>query len=125
MKTLLKLGLLATAGYLLWREYAAGAQEPGGAEQPGVAAPGAGEAAGAAPAAPPSATPTLVGEAAAAAGEGPLLNYDQWAYYYRQVRGVTAPDYGAVFPGAERSYRMTVDEWWSGLVAYGLAGGVA
>lgn len=46
-----------------------------------------------------------------------LLNADEWNYYYTQVRGTPGPDPTAIWPNQDRSYRMTFDEWLSGIRA--------
>lgn len=52
----------------------------------------------------------------------PLLNSDQWNYYYSQVRNVPGIDPLLLFPGVDRSKTYTVDEWWSASQARGLSG---
>lgn len=109
MKTALKILLIAVGLYLVWRYLSA---RGAGAE----AAPGQ--------LPPPSPTCELVAAAAAQAGypAGTLLNTDEWNYFYTQVRGAAAPAPEDVWPGRERNYRMTLDEWWAGVSQHGLSG---
>lgn len=76
------------------------------------------------PGATVSATLTLVANAAATAGypAGSLLNWDQWNYFYQQVRGVPGPDMSNVWPNRPRGYQMTIQEWWAGAQSLGLSG---
>ena len=64
--------------------------------------------------------------AAAAANDSHLANgameFDRWNWYYRQIRGVAGPAIETVFPGLSRDYKMTLDEWWSGVAPKGLSG---
>lgn len=131
----LKYGLFAVGGYLLWQKLAGGGSLTNLFTMPNQL--------------PAGNTPVAGGTAAAAtaqvtAGSSPvpsvdlrsmmmakgadvlqstggLLNGDQWSYYYTQVRGVPGPDTTEVWKDRDRSYKMTIDEY---LGATGLKGGI-
>lgn len=118
-----KLILLGGAGYLAYRRYFAPAET-------GPSGPATGTD-GSTPPESPYPEPTLdtKGELvrrARQAGytEAPLLlAYDQWNYFYQAIRGTSAGAWeDVVTGGADRSYRMTVDEFMTYLTARGLAG---
>lgn len=66
-------------------------------------------------------TKTSLADAARKANPGGdgLLNADQWNYYYSQIRGVPGPDPGGIWPGRDRGYRMSIDEYWSAVSTIG------
>jgi len=107
LKTLL---ILAGGGLAVW--YFMRGRQAAATETTPAAAP------------PPSPTKDLVEAAAMQAGfpKGSLLNCDQWNYFYQQVRGIPGPDPLDVWPNRERSYQMTIEEWWTGVSAKGLSG---
>jgi hypothetical protein len=74
--------------------------------------------------APSTATKDLIRTASTKAGYAAdgRLNYDQWNYFYRQVRGVDGPDPETVFPGQDRTFLLTLDEYWAGASQHGLSG---
>lgn len=116
MKDVMKIVLLLVGAYLVWLYLSRRAStQPQPAAQP--------QAAGTAPPVP-SATPALVAAAAAQAGyaAGSVLTADQWNYFHTQVRGTPAPDPLEVWPDRDRSYKMTVTEWWTGMSTKGLGG---
>ena len=39
------------------------------------------------------------------------LTFDQWNYYYADIRGVPGPRIEDIFPGTDRAYLMTAEEW--------------
>jgi hypothetical protein len=53
-----------------------------------------------------------------------LLNFDEWNWFYAQVRGVAGPTWEAAamtaFP--DRNYRMTVEEYLALVTPLGLKG---
>lgn len=73
---------------------------------------------------PPPATMELIRAASIQAGypSGSLLNCDQWNYFYSGVRGIAGPDPLVVWPERDRSYQMTIEEWWTGVSQHGLSG---
>ena len=71
----------------------------------------------------PAYSPTTrdrVANAARLAGNPDLLSFDQWNYYFEQVRGIPGPPIEAVFPNLNRATRMSVDDWWNAIAARGL-----
>ncbi len=64
----------------------------------------------------------LVAAAAARANRPTLQTFDEWNWFYSQVRGVPGPAIEDVFPGRDRGYRMAIDEWWAGVSQHGLSG---
>jgi len=116
MKDAIKIVLLLVGAYLVWlylsRRGVTAPPQPATTEGPTAAT------------VPASATPDLVAAAAARAGypAGATFTADQWNWFYRQARGTDAPDPLEVWPNRDRSYRMTLAEWWSGMSGAGLAG---
>jgi hypothetical protein len=113
MRDVLKYLLIGVGGYLLIRQIF-------GHHETAVSAP---------PEPTPSPVPgpdtkRLVLEAAQKAGNGdnPMLTFDQWNYYYEQVRGAHGPAIEDAMPGVDRNFRMTVDEWWAAVQKVGLRG---
>jgi len=53
-----------------------------------------------------------------------LMNFDQWNYYYQQVRGVAGPAFEDINSGHDRSYLMSINEWYANVqnAPGGLAG---
>lgn len=61
-------------------------------------------------------------QSGAPAGWDHLYTWDQWNYFYAQVRGVPGPDLSNAWPGRDRGYRMAIDEYWAAMTAQGLSG---
>lgn len=114
---LLKAGLLLIGGYLVLRFMQQQQQPP---SEPATGPVPAG------PGAAPSDIKSLVAQVAAAANPEVrplLLDSDQWAYYFRELRGTEPPAWEAIFPGAtDRQKRLTIDEWWAAASQAGLSG---
>ena len=131
--SLIKLGALGVGAYLLWQHFskqqASGSQaaQPDQTMRPAVlpslpATPvPAPVPATPAPTPPPAPTNDLKTLMLRKSGPG-LYNADQWNYFYHEVRGIDGPDPLLVWPGRDRAYRMTWDEWWAGVSGFGLSG---
>lgn len=112
MREALKLGLLGVGGWLLYQRFM------------GTSTLALPSQSGAVPPAASPASPTKALVAAMAAGlklTGPLTA-DEWNALYQSVRGTAGPDPLAVWPGRDRGYKITVDEWWDGVSKFGVAG---
>ncbi len=95
---------------------------------------------GAAPAASPSSTPTnpttqpvqnptvqppnTKALVLARAGNDPneLLTFDQWNFFYSQIRGIPGPDPNQFLDQAHRSQNLSIDEWWGDMTSAGFSG---
>lgn len=55
---------------------------------------------------------------------GPMLNWDQWNFVYKEVRGVDGPSFESVpdVYSRGRDYQMTLDEYLSHAKPLGLSG---
>ena len=131
----LKYGLFAVGGYLLYQKLSGGGslsnlftmanQLPAG-NTPTTGAAAANAMASTTGGSTPTPSVDLRSLMMAKAGDylqqqGGLLNGDQWSYYFTEVRGVPGPDTTAVWKDRDRSYKMTIDE---DLGATGLRGGI-
>jgi len=119
MKDAIKIVLILVGAYLIWQYLSRRATAQPKAEGEAKAPPPTQPTAAAA-----LTTPSLVATAAAEAGYpvGALLNADEWNYFYTQVRGTPGADPLEVWPERDRTYKMTVSEWWTGVSAHGLTG---
>jgi hypothetical protein len=64
----------------------------------------------------------LVAAEAKRRGLANLMSGDEWNWVYLQIRGQEAPDPTVVWPNRDRGFKMTIDEWYSGMVPAGLSG---
>jgi hypothetical protein len=64
----------------------------------------------------------LVAAEAKRRGFPALMSGDQWNWVYHEIRGLEAPDPTVIWPDRDRSFKMTVDEWFSGMSPAGLSG---
>jgi len=131
MKDILKYLALAAGGYLLYQKVTgsaspwpqgtsapAGSQEGNSSSPPATTPP---------PAANPAPRPSpaldiaaLIRAASGKPGAADRLTFDQWNWFYQEIRGVPGPPIDDVFPGLERSYLMTLDEWKTGVAKFGV-----
>lgn len=135
MRDLLKYALLAGAGWFAWRNWFAapdvtapgssGSTSPAPTSTPASGTTQGNSSGTSNPPAPPASTPpppsqpvpiqTLVSNAAARAGypAGSLLSFDEWNYFYQQVRGAYGPAWEDANPTKPREYKMSLAEWWA------------
>jgi hypothetical protein len=100
---LIDLGLFPSAG-----------EDGAGAEPSGPTTPNTNPVPNNAPAQQTQSLAEAVKQKAVASGyRDNLATFDEWNYFYQLLRGVPGPAIEDAFPaGLDRSYRMTVDEWF-------------
>lgn len=117
---ILALGALA-GGYYLYKhsDFGVDAIAPspdpaaGGIQPlPGVAATGSASAA----------IQAAIKTAATVGGVLPMLNIDQWCWYYKNARGVACPNPLDSIPEDQRAKLLSFDEFWGWATARGLSG---
>ncbi len=121
MNNVLKYGLLAIGGYLLWNKF--GDQFAG--IIPGTPAATGTPLQNTVPTTVTTASPIrqLILDKVKANGEASPLSYDQWNWYYAAVRGVPGPSWEDAIGGThDRSWKMTVDEYLALVAAKGFSG---
>lgn len=130
MRGILKIAALAGGGLLLWphlQDFLSGATGQALTTTPTAPAPPIVKETPPEPApapAPPLTQSVRQQVAAAAQKDGlTMLTWDQWNFYYAQIRGASAGGWDEANTGGRpREYRMTLDEWYSTVAPWGLSG---
>ncbi len=128
-----KLIVLGLAGYFGYLYYTgalsagdgagAGAGDGAGGGTGNTTGNGAGNGTGAgATASTRAALKALMAAEAARLGVPVPTGADDWNFVYQQVRGVAGPDVLAMWPGRDRGFKMTLDEYLDTAMQHGVAG---
>lgn len=118
----LKILLLLGAGYFGWTWYAGGATTDAGGDNGNGGNGGAGGGNGNSAASTRAALKALMRAEASKLGIGETTGGDGWNYVYQQVRGVPGPDVLVMWPGRDRAFNMTLDEYLDVAMQNGVAG---
>ena len=111
MKKLLPILLIGAGGWFLYRSFASGSTPAAAIVQK--------KDAGIIPTPERPNTRTLM---LAKAGDSGPLNYDDWNWYYREVKGIEPPDVLLYTDSEHRSNPVSIDTWWAGASQFGVTG---